>query len=88
MAREISQSIVRPRGFDHRVISHADLEPPTCLTSRLWTLAHPDYSEQVVGLASPKVGEVLRLDLLRKSGEFPMSYEELDDPAATVYERI
>ena len=26
------------------------------------------------------------LDLLRKSGEFPMSYEELDDTAATVYE--
>src|SRR6185369_2923216 len=24
------------------------------------------------------------LDLLRKSGEFPMSYEELDDTAATV----
>jgi hypothetical protein len=29
-----------------------------------------------------------RLDLLRKSGEFPMSYEELDDTAATVYEGI
>jgi transposase InsO family protein len=28
------------------------------------------------------------LDLLRKSGEFPMSYEELDDPTATVYEGI
>jgi hypothetical protein len=28
------------------------------------------------------------LDLLRKSGEFPMSYEELDDTAATVYEGI
>ena len=30
----------------------------------------------------------LWLDLLRKSGEFPMSYEELDDTAATVYEGI
>ena len=29
-----------------------------------------------------------KLDLLRKSGEFPMSYEELDDTAATVYEGI
>jgi hypothetical protein len=28
------------------------------------------------------------LDLLRKSGEFPMSTEELDDAAATVYEGI
>jgi len=28
------------------------------------------------------------VDLLRKSGEFPMSYEELDDTAATVYEGI
>ena len=28
------------------------------------------------------------MDLLRKSGEFPMSYEELDDTAATVYEGI
>jgi hypothetical protein len=28
------------------------------------------------------------MDLLRKSGEFPMSYEELDDPTATVYEGI
>jgi hypothetical protein len=28
------------------------------------------------------------LDLLRKSGEFPMSYEELDDTAATIYEGI
>ena len=30
----------------------------------------------------------VELDLLRKSGEFPMSYEELDDTAATVYEGI
>ena len=30
----------------------------------------------------------LGLDLLRKSGEFPISYEELDDPAATVYEGV
>jgi len=29
-----------------------------------------------------------QLDLHRKSGEFPMSYEELEDAAATVYERI
>jgi hypothetical protein len=29
-----------------------------------------------------------KVDLLRKSGEFPMSYEELDDTAATVYEGI
>jgi hypothetical protein len=29
-----------------------------------------------------------QLDLLRKSGEFPMRYEELDDTAATVYEGI
>ena len=28
------------------------------------------------------------VDLLRKSGEFPMSYEELDDTAATIYEGI
>src|SRR5205085_12420174 len=28
------------------------------------------------------------VDLLRKSGEFPMRYEELDDTAATVYEGI
>jgi hypothetical protein len=28
------------------------------------------------------------LDLLRKSGEFPMSYQELDDTAATIYEGI
>ena len=28
------------------------------------------------------------VDLHRKSGEFPMSYEELDDAAATVYEGI
>jgi hypothetical protein len=31
---------------------------------------------------------MLELDLLRKSGEFPISYEELDDTAATVYEGI
>jgi len=30
----------------------------------------------------------LSLDLLRKSGEFPMSNEELDDTATTVYEGI
>ena len=30
----------------------------------------------------------MKVDLLRKSGEFPMSYEELDDTAATVYEGI
>jgi hypothetical protein len=29
-----------------------------------------------------------KVDLLRKSGEFPMSYEELDDTAAPVYEGI
>jgi hypothetical protein len=28
------------------------------------------------------------LDLLRKSGEFLMRHEELDDPAATVFEGI
>src|SRR4051794_33171019 len=28
------------------------------------------------------------VDLLQKSGEFPMSYEELDDTAAPVYEGI
>jgi transposase len=28
------------------------------------------------------------VDLLQKSGEFPMRYEELDDTAATVYEGI
>ena len=28
------------------------------------------------------------LDLLRKSGEFPVSNEELDDAATTVYEGI
>ena len=32
--------------------------------------------------------DLRRLDLLRKSGEFPVSYEELDDTAATVYEGI
>ena len=32
--------------------------------------------------------EASLMDLLRKSGEFPMSYEELDDTAATVYEGI
>jgi hypothetical protein len=34
--------------------------------------------------------EVIRygMDLLRKSGEFPMTHEELDDTAATVYEGI
>jgi hypothetical protein len=31
---------------------------------------------------------LIGMDLLRKSGEFPMSYEELDDTAATVYEGI
>ncbi|MGA8379846.1 MAG: hypothetical protein WB710_01805, partial [Stellaceae bacterium] len=30
----------------------------------------------------------VEVDLLRKSGEFPMSYEELEDAAATVYEGI
>jgi hypothetical protein len=28
------------------------------------------------------------MDLLRKSGEFPVSNEELDDTATTVYEGI
>ena len=28
------------------------------------------------------------VDLLRKSGEFPMSYREFEDAAATVYEGI
>jgi len=28
------------------------------------------------------------LDLLRKSGEFPVSNEELDDTATTIYEGI
>ena len=33
------------------------------------------------------VAEVV-VDLLRKSGEFPVSKEELDDAATTVYEGI
>jgi hypothetical protein len=39
----------------------------------------------------PEIEEAVRratVDLLRKSGEFPMSYEELDDTAAPVYEGI
>src|SRR4051794_18121635 len=39
-------------------------------------------SAQGIGTSS------ITLDLLRKSGEFPMSDEELDDTAATVYEGI
>jgi hypothetical protein len=35
-----------------------------------------------------KIAGKIAMDLLRKSGEFPMSYEELDDTAATVYEGI
>jgi hypothetical protein len=31
---------------------------------------------------------IVILDLLRKSGEFPVSNEELDDTATTVYEGI
>ena len=31
---------------------------------------------------------ILGLDLLRKSGEFPVSNEELDETATTVYEGI
>jgi hypothetical protein len=45
----------------------------------------PERSEPKLRTASrsnPKV------DLLRKSGEFLMRYEELDDAAATVYEGI
>src|SRR4051794_36530118 len=36
----------------------------------------------------PILPRTARVDLLRKSGEFPMSYEELDDTAATVYKGI
>jgi hypothetical protein len=31
---------------------------------------------------------MVKMDLHRKSGEFPLSNEELDDPATTVYEGI
>jgi hypothetical protein len=43
-------------------------------------------SKEVVTMASTDA--IRELDLLRKSGEFPMSYEELDDTAAPVYEGI
>src|SRR3954453_21213970 len=40
------------------------------------------------GGKQPPNQPLLPLDLLRKSGEFPMRYEELDDTAATIYEGI
>jgi hypothetical protein len=38
--------------------------------------------------APPPVSRRGQVDLLRKSGEFPVSNEELDDTATTVYEGI
>ena len=51
------------------------------------TIAVRDAGGNVLCVSNPLRIEAA-LDLLRKSGEFPMSYEELDDTAATVYEGI
>ena len=48
----------------------------------------PALRESEVADAPTLDPKMLKVDLLRKSGEFPMSYEELDDTAATVYEGI
>jgi hypothetical protein len=45
-----------------------------------------------IGVPIQELGDLLgfvrRLDLLRKSGEFPVSNEELDETATTVYKGI
>ena len=53
------------------------------------------WRQEFGGLKSDQVkrlkdleAENTRLDLLRQSGEFPVSNEELDDTATTVYEGI
>jgi transposase len=62
-------------------------------TSKLTTkalAARPWLTLEWLPKYAPELNHIERcwLDLLRKSGEFPMSYEELDDPTATVYEGI
>src|SRR4051812_25627763 len=55
------------------------------------TLDRPDLARRLTVVPYPRrIPTVLSVeeDLLRKSGGFPMSYEELDDTAATVYEGI
>jgi hypothetical protein len=52
-----------------------------------------EHNVQVLGEAGFTTAEIAGLadagvDLLRKSGEFPVSNEELDDTATTVYEGI
>src|SRR4051812_36718358 len=48
----------------------------------------PAVLKNAIDVGSRPYGQSAWMDLLRKSGEFPMSYEELDDTAATVYAGI
>ena len=63
-----------PRGLD-RALFHK-------LAGGEWIDAH----DNLILCGPTGVGK--SLDLLRKSGEFPVSNEELDDTATTVYEGI
>jgi hypothetical protein len=45
-----------------------------------------DGAPQVHPFAGNPDHHLVEVDLLRKSGEFPVSNEELDDTATTVYE--
>ena len=70
--------------------SPASRPPPMSMTrffERLFLAAFAVMT-RIRTVFADKGYEAEHLDLLRKSGEFPMSYEELDDTAATVYEGI
>jgi hypothetical protein len=49
-----------------------------------------NVGDVIAKIAQPQTlaGEIENLDLHRKSGEFPVSHEELEDAATTVYEGV
>src|SRR5262249_41293383 len=75
-----SRIAVLPRGYRVRTAAPRPAGAAGRAPDRRWS----PVASSSEGPASPRAG----LDLLRDSGEFPMSDEELDDTATTVYEGI
>jgi DNA-binding transcriptional ArsR family regulator len=84
-------SHVRPEGLPAGVIAERLGVQPSSPSFHLAPLVHADLitqrylSRQLIYSVS---GSGVSMDLLRKSGEFPVNDEELDETAATVYKGI
>jgi hypothetical protein len=87
---DVLAEVARERGafFVGKIELHLD-KVPWVRTDFNTTSDRQFQSREVIwSRSTPRACKREIMDLLRKSGEFPTSYEELDDTAATVYDGV